>query len=282
MKDTYLDKISKKDLMEFLTLYRRVAEFDVDDYYEKALDIVKYYDGKAKSNDIINRLETDWYRSLRERGMPEYRIYDAKIFVLDLWACWKLYSRQYIRNMVTSKNEINGERIYDYFNRRVKNVVDVGCGIGYTSVALSQVFNCGVYATNIRDGVQWKFCKLLFKDHRRIGIADNIKKVATHIKKYDRKIDMVFASEYFEHFADPIDHATIIVNSVKPKFIVMANTFGPDAIGHFDTYPVGDKKVEGRLFGTHFNNHLRSMDYEALETGFYNNRPYVFKRNDVR
>ena len=275
---TYLDKISKNDLREFLELYKRVVEFDVDDYYEKALDLLKFYNGKVDSNEIINAMEQHWYRSLRQNNMPDYSIYDSPIFVLDLWACWKLYSRNYIRNIVTSKNEINGERIYDYFNKRINNVVDLGCGIGYTSVALSQVFNCGVYATNIKDSAQWKFCKLLFQNHNRIGIADNIKKVGEHIKKNERTIDMVFASEYFEHFANPIDHATIVINSVKPKFIAMANAFGADAIGHFDTYPVGDKKVEGRLFGRYFNDHIRSMGYETLETGFFNNRPYIFQK----
>jgi SAM-dependent methyltransferase len=282
MKKTYLDKISKNDLKEFLNLYRKVVEFDVDDYYEKALDLLDFYSGKKKTNEIINAMEEHWYKSLRQYNMPDYSIYESPIFVLDMWACWKLYSRNYIRNMVTSKNKINGERIYDYLNKRIKNTVDVGCGIGYTSVALSEVFRCGVYATNIRDSAQWKFCKLLFGNMGHIGIADNVKKIGNHIKKHERKIDLLFASEYFEHFADPINHVSVVISSVKPKFIAMANAFGADAIGHFDTYPVGDKKVEGKNFGRYFNDHIRKMGYETLETGFYNNRPYLFKRNDVK
>ena len=66
-------------------------------------------------------------------------------------------------------------------------------------------------------------------------------------------VDIVFASEYFEHFYDPIDHLSTIVSSVSPKYFVIGNAFNTWSIGHFIKYKAYNNIVDQSDIGLIFN-----------------------------
>jgi hypothetical protein len=88
---------------------------------------------------------------------------------------------------------------------------------------------------------------------------------------------VVFMLDYLEHFECPTDHLKTIIEQ-KPKLLVMANSFGATAVGHFPKYKIGDSLFGNKETGRHFSKWLKSNGYKKVETGFYNNRPAIWER----
>jgi hypothetical protein len=90
--------------------------------------------------------------------------------------------------------------------------------------------------------------------------------------------DLVFASEYFEHFEEPIAHLVEVVELTRPRALLIANAFSAKSIGHFDEYVVDGRRVSGDVVGRRFNDTLRRIGYSKIETRLWNNRPAYWKR----
>ena len=90
--------------------------------------------------------------------------------------------------------------------------------------------------------------------------------------------DLIFASEYFEHVSDPINHLNHIINNVKPRSFIIANAFGSKSIGHFDEYEANGDKVSNKAIGRLFNKSLREAGYQMMKTKLWNNRPSIWVR----
>lgn len=211
--------------------------------------------------DPIADLQGRWYRSL-EAGAPDYGIYDDPVYLADLWGCWLVYSRAYIRAL--ARSEVVGPLI-----RGIESIADLGCGVGYSTAALYDTFAVDVVGTQLPGTIQWSIARDL-ADERHFGLLDSVEEVG--------RVDMVFASEYFEHFEQPIQHLTEVWEACKPRLLVVANAFGAKAIGHFDQYKIFDSRVNGAGVGRLFNAALRRFGYEQVETGFWNRRPAVWVR----
>lgn len=97
--------------------------------------------------------------------------------------------------------------------------------------------------------------------------------LAPDVQKLSRKIDLVFASEYFEHIEKPVEHLIDVLNAVSPKYLVIANSFGTTSVGHF----FSDKRA-GRQVSRVFNAALREHGYEKVKTKCWNDRPTFWKR----
>ena len=170
-----------------------------------------------------------------------------------------LYSRRYIK-LIDKK-----------FNfKNITSIIDLGCGIGYTTAALKELLpNAKVIGTNLEKTKQYKIAK-------KVG------------EKYDfslepfanQQADMIFASEYFEHIESPIKHLEEIIKICNPNFLIIANSFGSQSMGHFNYYKVEDKYIKNKKIGRLFNNKLRTLGYNQLKTGFWNNRPTVWENTD--
>ena len=148
----------------------------------------------------------------------------------------------------------------------IRSVVDVGCGIGYSTLAIKEMFQkANVYGTNIEGTKQWDLCKKL-----GIDLRADIKEIG--------KTDLVVAFEYFEHFEDPVQHLKQIVEILQPKYFLIASSFGTISIGHFVLQKYNNKKVASKGFGRIFNQELRKMGYKQQETNIYNRKPSYWKR----
>lgn len=240
-------------------LFAKVPTLNNDTHRDIANRTMNYYKGSKKERtltSLFQDLENKWYSSLEE-GNPAYFYYSYPEMVIETWCCFHLYSKNYI--------SLLSKFMDDSSKADVKTIVDLGCGVGFTTSYLKHVFpNAKVYGTNVR-GTQWDVASDLGKE-QGFTIVESINDVSN--------IDLVFASEYFEHFERPIEHLKSIIDK-EPKMLLIANSFGSKSFGHFNVYKNENQSIENKKVGRLFNSLLRER-YKPLETGFWNNRPSLW------
>jgi SAM-dependent methyltransferase len=236
-----------------------VKELSSDYYIELALNTMKHHKGSSKdrkSTTIFQDIENKWYESLKLNN-PIYEYYSRIEFVIEAWCCFHIYSKKYI-SMLEKLN------IGEW---NVDSVVDVGCGIGFSTCYLKYIFpERKIYGTNVK-GFQYNIANHLAKKNG-FSIMENLDSLST--------IDLIFASEYFEHFYNPIEHLIYILRK-NPKILIIANSFGSRSFCHFPDYEYNNKIYSNKEIGKIFNNILRNNGYENLDCGFWNNRPSVWR-----
>jgi len=258
------DKIKKSDLANFLTLCKPYVDFDYEKAYNMALHAIKFNKGDKNSRNELRHLEelhVRWYESLAA-GSPDYSVYDDPYYGLcDVWACWVIYSRKYLLAINSPKALTTKSIVSDM---SVNSVIDMGNGFGYTTAGLKELFpSAKVYGFNLKDTCQYKVGEVLAPQYDFSMVSE----LPT------TPIDLVFASEYFEHILDPVTHLLEVINKLSPKYLIVANAFGAKAVGHFDTYHYGDKRFTGKEISRIFNNTLREKGYTKRSTNMWNNRP---------
>lgn len=216
-------------------------------------------------------LEARWYKSLDE-GTPDYSVYSDPTYIAETWACWIIYSRKYLRMIQKPESLLPYGIVSDLGN--VSCIVDLGCGLGYTTGFLKYIFpSAEVYGTNLEDTLQIKICRANAKE---FGF-----KIVTELEKIKPKTDLVFASEYFEHIYEPVAHLREIISTLNPRNFLIASTFGPRSIGHFDYYKVDGEIVNAHTTSLLFNKELKKYGYEKIKTKLWNNRPAYWKKKST-
>ena len=78
----------------------------------------------------------------------------------------------------------------------------------------------------------------------------------------------------------------------KPKFLIIANSFNTDSIGHFRNYEYAREYLEEEVtmeniikipeskISRLFNMYLRNSGYTKVETTIWNNRPTIWRQNE--
>ena len=224
-------------------------KFDLEVFkrLEKYADISPALTGGDPEEERL-RMEARWYESLA-KDAPDYSIYEGEAYLYEGYICWKVYSRMYINYI---KNlEFGG----------VDHVLDVGNGIGYSTLQLQEQFKV-VEGTNVEGSLQWE-----------MNQAQGIRLHPDYIKT-----DLIFASEYFEHFSDPNEELKRMLDISQPKHIVFANTFTGDSSGHFKEYN-GEGRRKAQLS---FNKILKANGYNKFPTWFWNGKPSVWSKGDVQ
>jgi SAM-dependent methyltransferase len=266
-----LDEPPTKALKGFLALCSAAGVEDVASVGKVAKATVKYLSGGSAARRRLRvgqALERRWYESLK-RGAPDYAVYDTDYYLGELWACWVVYSRKYLRE-VTKTRSLPPSGVASSLGK-VSAVVDLGCGFGYTTAALAEIFSgAKVVGTNIDGTVQAKLAKLV---GRRKGFE-----LASGPEDVNLTADLVFASEYFEHVPAPVDHLADVIRSLKPRAMLVANAFGTRAIGHFDEYDVRGATVQAKDVSKMFDREMRRSGYSKVKTKMWNNRPTFWKR----
>lgn len=222
----------------------------------------------------LQELFDRWYASLTT-GSPDYSVYGHDHYIAELWACWKVYSKQHLRN-IQKDNSMFTHSIASLHSTD-KVMVDLGCGFAYTTASIKQIFpSSTVYGTNLDGTLQMKVAKVMAIDYDFTMKSDP--------SELGEEVDLAFASEYFEHFDKPLDHLDYVVETINPKAMLIANAFGPKAIGHFDYYlvkqPESDQyeSVTAKEAGKLFNKRMKHHGYTKVKTKLWNNRPAYWKK----
>lgn len=264
--------------MSVLNLYKDAA---FDDFINQWGDIVKIDKTKAKSiakgiikgetnENSLEELTKSWYESLA-KGKPKYSVYGYKYYLSDVWACWCNYSRQYLLR-IKKHDVLLGKSIIEYMTD-VQVIVDVGCSFGYTTAVLKEFFpNASVYGTNIQKTTQWQLALNNSKKYN-FTLLPNVIEL--------QKIDLVFASEYFEHFQDPINHLKTILEK-KPKYLLLANSFGTYSLGHFIFHKNNKEKIVAKGYSRFFNKFLKESGYKQIKTSCWNGKPALWEFNNEK
>jgi len=270
---------SKEALARYINFCSAYTDIDKDKAYNLAIHAMKYYNGDSGARANLRHfqeLENRWYASL-EANNPDYSVYDDKYFLSDLWACWCIYSRKYLLSIMSDKSLFN-QSIVKYMTSQCQNkiekVVDLGCGFGYTTAGLKEIFPVSdVYGTNIDTSVQFKVGTELSKKYNFSLVSD--------IHKVGKGVDLIFASEYFEHWEKPIDHLIEVVQASNPRFFLIANAFGTTSLGHFNKYKYNNCLYDGKAISKMFNITLKRLGYIKLKTKLWNNRPSFWQKRDT-
>lgn len=257
-------------LDEFLKNYMFTQKkvFNMDDCKVLIKNYFAYHNGKTQYKQQLSRileLEERWYES----NCTDFSVYDDDYYFIDIWLCFVNFSRKYLK-LFDKPNSIGA-----YLNaslieisRDVKTVLDLGCGVGYSTATLKQLYpKSKVTGTNLKDTKQWKFCSLMSQKYD-FELKSNVNDILENQ-------DLVFASEYFEHIKNPIEHLDQVLK-YKPKILVLANAFNTVALGHFTQYIHKDEIIDQKDISKHFNKHLRNKGYLKLKTKYWNNRPNVW------
>lgn len=256
-------------LAEFVKLCQR-HNSDID--YTTAYDLCKaqhsHASGKKEGDvTIITSLFDRWYTSIKA-GTPDYSVYNSPYYIADLWACWNLYSRRYLRD-ITSKRSLDGISVLDDM-KDVEVIADLGNGVGLTTQMIKELFpTADVYATNIDISYQYNIASELATNFTMLPDLSHLNK----------QTDLIFASEYFEHFDRPIEHLNFIMSIQRPRYMIVANGFNGDAIGHFDTYFHLDHIYTSKQMNSLFNHSMIRHGYQMVKTKMWNNRPTYWKFN---
>lgn len=240
-------KITKKD---FLGIYGDVFDIDIE-LASKIIDETKrYYFQDREKECYAKTLEDRWYEKF------DYDVYDDEYYFTDIWVCWSEYSKKYIKAIVP-------------YVEGVGSIVDLGCGLSLSTAYLKEIFNdAKVYGYNLKEGRQAIFNEMM-KKRCDFEMVYDLKEIMS--------VDMVFASEYFEHFFRPIEHLNEVL-LLKPKYLVIANSFNTNSVGHFHEYMVDDKIVDEKKMSRMFNKYLRSKGYKMKKTKIWNNKPAIWER----
>lgn len=205
-------------------------------------------------------LEDRWYASVA-LGDPDYTIYDGDEYLGEAWACWQHYSRDYLRALRTA----------NLLPRSPELVVDLGCGSGITTAALRELFpKARIIGTNRLCSKQAHVAQLLGVQH---GFT-----LVEELSEVGQPADLVFASEYFEHFPAPATHLREVLVATQPRALVVANAFTAISAGHFPRYHMDGTTVLASGAAALFNRVLKRFGYEQLETNFWNHRPAIWQR----
>ncbi len=239
------------------------ADLDRETISHETLLAVKARDHQA--SPALKALETRWYNSLPK---PDYGVYGADNYIADLWGCWIIYSRKYLRNIQGANSLTKGHSVLSHLDDS-RLILDLGCGFGHTAAAWRELIpTAKVIGTNVSNTLQFRVAEVMGTQY-----GFDMKSEAPKCEA-----DLIFASEYFEHFERPIEHLIEVVETTSPRKFLTANAFGQRAIGHFINYKVGSRTVHGKQMGRVFTAAMGKLGYRRVKTKMWNQRPALWAR----
>lgn len=270
MTNSILNENNRKSLALFLKEYKNETGIDETLASDIIREYCKYHDNEEYDAIKIKRLldlETAWYESLKNNS-PDYNVYLDSYYLYEVWLCWIKYSKNYLKSLSNKIVPETGKTIVE--DIKAETIIDLGCGFGYTTAGLKELFpHSRVLGTNMKDSYQYRVATILGKN-RNFEVVDSFQGI---------RADLIFASEYFEHFLSPLKHLQEVIDQCEPKYFIVANSFNTRAIGHFISYENEmNKKITGNAITKMFYEKMKFNGYEKIKTTCWNNRPGYWKK----
>ncbi len=222
----------------------------------------------GQSSAAVAALEARWYSSTAV-GKPDYGVYDTPEFLANVYGCWLTYSRKYLLALAKLGEGVSVAEDL----KCTRRLVDLGCGPGYSTAGLAELFpGAEVFGTNIPGTVQFRVAEALGQKYR-FRVVSSAEELGP--------LDLVFASEYFEHIERPVEHLRSLLKINHPRAFLFANSFRAVSVGHFPIFYDQGRPIPNTAIGKLFSKTLRAYGYSPVKTGFWNNRPAYWKRADV-
>ena len=121
-------------------------------------------------------------------------------------------------------------------------IIDLGAGIGLSTFDLTSYFKGDIYYNNLM-GKQMEFAQTILKD-TKVKFVENYSSL--------KKVDVVLAFDYFEHFKDPIAELNKVIRLLSPKYIVESSDFSHAFVGHSEHYIYKDELINHKRFKSLF------------------------------
>lgn len=224
----------------------------------------------ADTDMLTKRLELRWYESIKQ-GEPDYGVYSDDEYLAEAWYCWAKYSREYLRALTSPKLE--GDRApSDVFSP--SRIADIGCGVGYTTACLKEMWpRAEVVGTNVEGSKQAALVARMARCRGYKLECGGLDKVG--------KVDLVFASEYFEHFYEPLAHLTEVLDYLAPEVVVTANAFTSRSTGHFPEYLIDGEIVSNKRVTRRFTQAMNERGYQRVLFDVWNGRPVIWQKENA-
>jgi 2-polyprenyl-3-methyl-5-hydroxy-6-metoxy-1,4-benzoquinol methylase len=256
---------------DFISRCEKLGVPNTSTIKETAYEAIRYYKNQKYDQEKMKELfalDQRWYDSL-DAGTPDYSVYAPDIYLAHVWACWSVYSKKTVKDLCNTKLCEPGGVISLISPN--STIADLGCGLGYTTAALKQILpGSTVYGTNFPGTTQRKFAEQMGDEY---GF-----KILNDTTENPFKVDVIFASEYFEHIEDPTQHLKDLCDKNDPQMFIMANAFGAKSHGHFNVYKNFGESVTNKEISRHFSKYLRSRGYKKVETKMWNARPAIWSK----
>lgn len=211
-------------------------------------------DRKSAAAFEEKELDDWWYENY-----PDFSRYQSYHYLYAGLNCFNNYSKQcalYAHQYLGDKN--------------IKSIVDVGAGIGLSTMLLADLFpEAKVYYNNITPSLQADF----FEAHKD---SKNITDITEKEMMQHGPFDMLFASEYFEHFEYPMRQTDFLLNKVGFKYLVINNSFNVRAYGHFKEFKHNETLTPKNMSKLWLK--TVRQDFSDLKVKCWNGRPKMFEK----
>jgi hypothetical protein len=209
-------------------------------------------------------LTNEWYTSFDER------YYRDKIYVPEGYHCWAMFTRQTLKA---------ANKVIEWYldevaapGRKLPTIIDIGAGIGASTVQLAQRWpKARVIYTNL-PGYQIDVAVKLFKLY---DVADRIE---VDDSGKPRTGEIVIACELLEHIYDPIDFIAPYLTDCR--LFIDGSSFTIKGYGHYPEYA---NNVQPKNMRRTLNRFLREVGFTPVnQVGgpkLWNSRPSCWVRN---
>ena len=212
---------------------------------------------KKHINEISNGLDREWIES----GFSDFSLYHRPDYLYSVINCYFIDSRNSIRKALKFFKENNIDiselEVFDDYN-----------GLGFTTLDLIESDFKNVSYFNDVDIQLEAFNKVLDFYNLEKPYLD---------KDKSGKYDIVFSMEIAEHNQEPDEYMDEIMKMVKPGgWLILAQTFNPKWLGHFETYKVNGKIYKARKAGAENWRRVIANGFDLVDIGF--NGPFFFRK----